>query len=178
MTCQCALPTGGTATVRNDVCDIIDPRMKPQTTRSCGLETRLLTAGDVIAGGGDAKLRSVIVIITCSKPSSVGLGEGSCIWRVAGPYGECSATCDGTQTREVFCQCTLNTTEEVGATGDNCEIDDLRFMPINTRSCGIECLPPGHWYTPTWRSTTQPPPIGTRMHGPGQSLHATDSVST
>ena len=57
--CQCALPTGGTATVVNDVCNIMDPRMKPQTTRSCGVETRLLTAADVIAGGGDAQLRPV-----------------------------------------------------------------------------------------------------------------------
>ena len=84
------------------------------------------------------------------------MGEKTCFWQ-AGPFGLCSETCEGVQTREVFCRCTLATAEQVRATSDNCLRDDPRIEPLTTRSCGIKCPP------------LVPP--GTRMR---QSLHATD----
>ena len=119
------------------------------------------------------KTEATRFIVTCSKPFSVGLGEGECRWETEA-YGECSETCAGRQSREVFCQCTLPTTEQVRATDDNCVRDDVRLRPIEERSCGIECpepttQPPTTQPPTTLTPTTQTPSAGSRMR---QSLHA------
>lgn len=78
---------------------------------------RVVTADEVIRGGG----------------------EGTCSWQI-GPFGQCSQTCDGVQTREVFCQCILHELE-LKATHDNCLRDDLPDEPLTTGSCGTKCAP-------------------------------------
>jgi hypothetical protein len=97
---------------------------------------------------------SVVIIGSTTPPTSMTAaeiiaqgGEGTCRWQ-AGPYSECSETCEGTQTREVSCQCTLASTEQVRATDDNCDRDDPRIAPLTSRSCGIECPPPTPSPTP------------------------------
>ena len=69
-------------------------------------------------------------------------------------YGDCSNTCDGRQSRIVYCQCTVTDGSASGVSAVNssamddfsidasdadCERDDPRLRPVSTRLCGEEC---------------------------------------
>lgn len=65
-----------------------------------------------------------------------------CLWETE-PYSQCSATCEGRQTRAVTCVCTEASTSRTTTVGDDvCDGNDPRPRPSISRSCGSECPAP------------------------------------
>ena len=93
---------------------------------------------------------------------------------VTSDYGDCSRTCDGRQSRMVYCQCTATGGSAadgsaasgsatggsaidgsatggftIDASGDKCKRDDIRLRPVLTRRCGEECAD-YTWFEGPW----------------------------
>ena len=82
------------------------------------------------------------------------------MWR-AGEYESCSRTCDGTQTRNVLCICSLPDGSPAGGNGSDCDRDDPRLKPIENRSCGVECANYS-WVVGNWTSCSSVCSLGTQ----------------
>ena len=54
-------------------------------------------------------------------------------------WSDCSHTCNGVQTRRVFCEGTQPDGTKVEVDDAVCELEDLRMKPLGSRSCGTEC---------------------------------------
>ena len=54
-------------------------------------------------------------------------------------WSDCSRTCDGVQTRRVFCEGTQPDGTKIEVGDDICDREDRRAKPLNSRSCGAEC---------------------------------------
>lgn len=65
-------------------------------------------------------------------------GIGNCTWRI-GQVSDCSSSCKGTATQQVYCVCHLQTGGAARATEDNCHRDDYAVKPLSHLSCGIKC---------------------------------------
>jgi hypothetical protein len=97
-------------------------------------------------------------------------GLGTCTW-LTGAFGPCSACIDGTRTREVYCQCTLDSNEQVRATNENCERDDSSPIPLDSEPCVIPECPPD---TPRSPSLSPPPsPVCSWTNGTYSTCSAT-----
>ena len=60
-------------------------------------------------------------------------------WRTEA-FTPCSRTCDGTQTRRVYCSCDFPNATSAGEAPDAvCEATAIALKPIANRSCGEEC---------------------------------------
>ena len=60
-------------------------------------------------------------------------------WRTEA-FTPCSRTCDGTQTRRVYCSCDFPNATSAGEAEDAvCEATAIALKPIANRSCGEEC---------------------------------------
>jgi hypothetical protein len=84
----------------------------------------------------------------------------NCTWR-AGEYGDCSQTCDGTQRRVISCICSVPDGSPATGNRSDCERDDPRLRPIESRSCGVECANYS-WIIGNWTSCSSFCSAGTR----------------
>ena len=155
MSCQCTLSTTEQVRATSDNCVRDDPRTEPLATRFCGIKcpndpppaTPTLVSTSQLPHPGTRMYSRVTVILQCKKSVLP-----VCRW-TSGEFSKCSATCEGTQNRRVFCQCTQPTGESLVAHDNVCGSEDSRLKPQTSRSCGgIKCP-----------ITTEPPRSGIRM---------------
>ena len=58
---------------------------------------------------------------------------------MSGPFGDCSARCEGTQTRVVTCRCNATDGSVIDSFDSDCVRDHFPSKPTTMRSCGPEC---------------------------------------
>lgn len=83
-----------------------------------------------------------------------------CRW-TASQYAVCSQTCEGVQRRNVSCTCSLPDGSPAIGTDADCDRDDPRLTPIDSRSCGVECASYS-WLAGNWSSCSNVCAPGTR----------------
>ena len=68
---------------------------------------------------------------------------------VEGEFSDCSATCEGVQTRTVSCQQQQGDGNIRTVADRICDRDDPRIKPMTTQPCGVECST-YYWVTTEW----------------------------
>jgi hypothetical protein len=135
VSCRCTLDTIGQVTATLDNCDD-DPRLPPLSTRSCGIEC-------------ESDEPTTIQPPTTTRPPTTTTTKATtltppipvCRW-TTGNFTACSATCEGTQTRNVTCLCVLPSGSTIVLDDIICADQDPTIKPLEDRSCG-DALCPG-----------------------------------